>query len=161
MDNGVNSYIIDLFLSFILLLWLVFGYFSIKDQLRDLSQRIDRQVMAVAIDAFYYQSFIITVLPVSVMFFLLWRFYALMINSHTWGYGGFGLITILAIYSIFINFLHVLLFLIRYSKYVQAKPSKATIQQDFKQMLASNAPMSKPAFADNLNYGDNHYRGSV
>ncbi len=151
-----NSYLIDFFLCYSLLIWITFSVINIKQQLADLNQRITADTLVIAMNDLLKIYLPFSLLPISIILFLLWRFYAVMIFTQSWGAGGCGLLIILGVYSIGANLLQTMLFCIRHSRYVTAPKPKQTDNKQanpFGQLLASNQPMNNANFADNTQWG--------
>ncbi len=119
-----NSYLIDYFLSSCLLIWIIFNFFHTKSQLKEI-QQADYNSVEVAINTLYKVYLPASLLPIAIVSFLLWRLYAVMIFTQSWGVGGCGLLVILAVYLVIANSLQTMLFVIRHSRYITITKSTA------------------------------------
>ncbi len=151
----INSYLIDYFLCYSLLIWIAFSVVNIRQQLADLSQRITTDTLVIAINDLLKIYLPLSLLPISIILFLLWRFYAVMIFTQSWGAGGCGLLIILGVYIVGANLLQTMLFCIRHSRYVTAPKPKTDNKQAnaLSQLLANNQPMNNANFANNTQWG--------
>ena len=111
-----NAYIVDFFLSGMLMIMMFYLYVDILSRLKLLNKVIDSNTLAVAIGQTLRQSLLLCV-P---LMFLLWRFYAVMVISQSWGVGGAGLLVIMAILGSLFVWLDMLLVCIKNSRFVDA-----------------------------------------
>ena len=139
-----NAYIVDFFLSGMLMIMMFYLYVDILSRLKLLNKVIDSNTLAVAIGQTFLQSLLLSV-PLLIFMFLLWRFYAVMVISQSWGVGGAGLLVIMAILGSFFVWLDILLVCIKNSRFVdasklitQAKKTRAKIR-----LPDPNTPLSE------------------
>lgn len=140
-----NAYIVDFFLSGMLMIMMFYLYVDILSRLKLLNKVIDRNTLAVAIGQTLRQSVLLSVPLLILLMFLLWRFYAVMVISQSWGIGGAGLLVIMAILGSFFVWLDMLLVCIKNSRFVdasklitQAKKTRSKIR-----LPDPNAPLSE------------------
>ena len=115
-----NAYIVDFFLSGMLMIMMFYLYVDILSRLKLLNKVIDSNTLAVAIGQTLRQSLLLSVPLLILLMFLLWRFYAVMVISQSWGVGGAGLLVIMAILGSFFVWLDILLVCIKNSRFVDA-----------------------------------------
>lgn len=115
-----NAYIVDFFLSGMLMIMMFYLYVDILSRLKLLNKVIDSNTLAVAIGQTLRQSLLLSVPLLILLMFLLWRFYAVMVISQSWGIGGAGLLIIMAILGSFFVWLDILLVCIKNSRFVDA-----------------------------------------
>jgi len=140
-----NAYIVDFFLSGMLMIMMFYLYVDILSRLKLLNKVIDSNTLAVAIGQTLRQSLLLSVPLLILLMFLLWRFYAVMVISQSWGIGGAGLLVIMAILGSFFVWLDMLLVCIKNSRFVdasklitQAKKTRAKIR-----LPGPNTPLSE------------------
>lgn len=115
-----NAYIVDFFLSGMLLLMMFYLYVDILSRLKLLNKVIDSNTLAIAIGHTLRQSLLLSVPLLMLLMFLLWRFHAVMVVSQSWGAGGAGLLVIMAIIGSLFVWLDMLLACVKNSKFVDA-----------------------------------------
>lgn len=124
-----NAYIVDFFLSGMLMIMMFYLYVDILSRLKLLNKVIDRNTLAVAIGQTLRQSLLLSVPLLILLMFLLWRFYAVMVISQSWGIGGAGLLVIMAILGSFFVWLDMLLVCIKNSRFVDASKLISTAKK--------------------------------
>ncbi|WP_313596474.1 hypothetical protein [Psychrobacter sanguinis] len=115
-----NAYIVDFFLSGMLMIMMFYLYVDILSRLKLLNRVIDSNTLAVAIGQTLRQSVLLSMPLLILLMFLLWRFYAVMVISQSWGIGGAGLLVIMAILGSLFVWLDMLLVCIKNSRFVDA-----------------------------------------
>lgn len=140
-----NAYLVDFFLSSMLLIMLFYLYIDILSRLKALNRVIDSNTLAVAIGHTLRQSLLLSIPLLGLLIFLLWRFYAVMVISKSWGVGGAGLLVIMAILGSFFVWLDMLLVCVKNSRFVDASKlvtmAKKTINKA--NLPAPNTPLSE------------------
>lgn len=115
-----NAYLIDFFLSGMLMVMLFYLYIDILSRLKLLNKVIDSNALALAIGHTLRQSLLLSMPLLMLLMFLLWRFHAVMVVSQSWGIGGAGLLVIMAILGTLFAWLDMLLICVKNSRFVDA-----------------------------------------
>lgn len=140
-----NAYIVDFFLSGMLMIMMFYLYVDILSRLKLLNKVIDSNTLAVAIGQTFRQSLLLSTPLLILLMFLLWRFYAVMVITQSWGVGGAGLLVIMAILGSFFVWLDMLLICVKNSRFVDASKlvtmAKKTINKA--NLPAPNTPLSE------------------
>lgn len=140
-----NAYIVDFFLSGMLMIMMFYLYVDILSRLNLLNKVIDSNTLAVAIGQTLRQSVLLSVPLLILLMFLLWRFYAVMVISQSWGVGGAGLLVIMAILGSSFVWLDMLLICVKNSRFVDASKLISTAKKTrakFK-LPGPNTPLSE------------------
>lgn len=120
MSHMDNSYIVDAFLSGAIWVLVTYMYFDIVDRVTEIGEIMPNHLLALAIGELFKRSVYIAAPFVFIWMFLMWRFYALMILSHTFGAGGAGLLIILGVGGAGMIWMISLLSCVKRSRYVDA-----------------------------------------
>lgn len=140
-----NAYIVDFFLSGMLMIMMFYLYVDILSRLKLLNKVIDSNTLAVAIGQTLRQSVLLSVPLLILLMFLLWRFYAVMVISQSRGVGGAGLLVIMAILGSSFVWLDMLLICVKNSRFVDASKLISTAKKTrakFK-LPGPNTPLSE------------------
>lgn len=128
----LNTYIIDTFLAF----WLWFGlsllYWDVSSLVKKANDVLTTDIFAVYFDMLTKPVILISILPIAVYAFLVWRFCSLLIQAQMWGIGAIGLTVILALAGVALIWLKVLMMLIL-QRIEAPSPPKASKQPQFDQ----------------------------
>lgn len=104
-----NTYIVDAFLSFWLWLSLALVYVDVTNLVEKANKAITSDMFAIYFDMAAKTATIISLLPMTLFAFLLWRFCSLTIHAGMWGAGAIGLLVILTIMGFGLIWLKVLI----------------------------------------------------
>lgn len=128
----LNTYIIDTFLAF----WLWFGltllYWDVSSLVKKANEALTADIFAVYFDMLAKPVILISILPIAVYAFLVWRFCSLLVQAQMWGIGAIGLTVILALAGVALIWLKVLMMLIL-QRIEAPSPPKASKQPQFDQ----------------------------
>ena len=128
----MNTYIIDTFLAF----WLWFGltllYWDVSILVKKANEALTADIFAVYFDMLVKPVLLISIFPIAVYAFLVWRFCSLLIQAQMWGIGAIGLTIILALAGVALIWLKVLIMLILH-RVDTPSPPKASKQPQFDQ----------------------------
>lgn len=111
-----NSYIIDAFLSGVLWLALVLVVVDVRARTKELSQVLDPATFGTVFYQVLIPASLISVPIMAILGFLLWRFYALMLGSASFGAGGAGLLVIMGAVGAIAVWLDMLLVMVRHAR---------------------------------------------
>lgn len=111
-----NSYIIDAFLSGVLWLALVLVVVDVRARTKELSQVLNPSTFGAVFYQVLIPASLISAPLIAVLGFLLWRFYALMIGSASFGAGGAGLLVIMGAVGAIAVWLDMLLAMVRHAR---------------------------------------------
>ena len=113
-----NSYIVDVFLSAAAWVVIAYLYFEVRAGMAAISGVMSASTLSVALGYVVKTGSLIALPFFGVFVFLLWRFYALMIVSESWGAGGVGLIAIMAFIGGALIWLQSILSLVKRSQFL-------------------------------------------
>ncbi|WLG15034.1 hypothetical protein Q6344_06795 [Psychrobacter cibarius] len=119
-----NSYIVDAFLTGTAWMILIFLYFDIRARIKALNNMMNSTTLAVALSKSVKAATSFAVPFAALYLFLLWRFYAFMVQSQTWGAGGAGLVVILGIIGVLMVWLTMMLVFVAHSPFAQISSLK-------------------------------------
>lgn len=114
-----NSYIVDAFLTGAAWMILIFLYFDIRARIKALGSIMSSNTLAVALSRSVKAATSVAVPFAAFYLFLLWRFYAFMVQSQTWGAGGAGLLVILGVMGVGLLWLLMMLIFVAHSPFAQ------------------------------------------
>lgn len=113
-----NAYIIDFFLSGMLLIMLFYLYVDVILRLKAIRKVVDSNTLAVAIGQTLGRSIALSIPLVLLLAFLIWRFFAVIMIVQAWGIGAAGLLFIMAVLGVFLIWLDMLLVCINRSGFI-------------------------------------------
>ena len=113
-----NSYIVDVFLSATAWVVIAYLYFEVRAGVKAISEIMSASTLSVALGHVLKTASLIALPFFGFFGFLLWRFYALMVVSQSWGAGGMGLITGMAIIGASLIWVQFMLLLVRRSRFI-------------------------------------------
>ncbi len=114
-----NSYIVDAFLTGAAWMILAFLFFDCKARIKALGNMMSSTTLGVALSKCAKVATSVTVPFAAFYLFLLWRFYALMVQTQTWGAGGVGLLAILGVIGVGLLWLLMMLVFVAHSPFAQ------------------------------------------
>ncbi len=114
-----NSYIVDAFLTGTAWMILIFLFFDCKARVKALGNMMNSATLGVALSKSAKVATSVTVPFAAFYLFLLWRFYAFMVQSQTWGAGGLGLLVILGVMGVGLLWLLMMLIFVAHSPFAQ------------------------------------------
>ena len=114
-----NSYIVDAFLTGTAWMILIFLFFDSKARIKALGNMMSSTTLGVALSKSVKAATSATVPFAAFYLFLLWRFYALMVQTQTWGAGGVGLLVILGVMGVGLLWLLMMLVFVAHSPFAQ------------------------------------------
>lgn len=114
-----NSYIVDAFLTGTAWMILIFLFFDCKARIKALGNMMSSTTLGVALSKSVKAATSVTVPFAAFYLFLLWRFYALMVQTQTWGAGGVGLLVILGVMGVGLLWLLMMLVFVAHSPFAQ------------------------------------------
>ena len=121
-----NSYIVDAFLTGAAWMTLIFLYFDSRARIKGLSEVVSANTLAVALSRSVKAATSLAVPAAALYLFALWRFYALMVQTQTWGAGGIGLLTALACIGVPLIWLFVMLVFVSHSPFANLPLPEST-----------------------------------
>lgn len=114
-----NSYIVDAFLTGAAWMILIFLFFDCKARIKALGNMMSSATLGVALSKSAKVATSVTVPFAAFYLFLLWRFYALMVQTQTWGAGGVGLLVVLGVMGVGLLWLLMMLVFVAHSPFAQ------------------------------------------
>lgn len=132
-----NSYIVDAFLTGAAWMVLIFLYFDSRARIKALSEVISTNTLAVALSRSAKLATSLAVPAAALYLFALWRFYALMVQTQTWGAGGIGLLAALAFIGVPLIWLVTMLICVSHSPFANL-PIREQVNKYPKQTNVAN-----------------------
>lgn len=114
-----NSYIVDAFLTGAAWMILIFLFFDCKARVKALNGIMSSSTLAVALSKSAKIATSFAVPFAAFYLFLLWRFYALMVQTQTWGAGAVGLLVILGVTGVTLLWLVMMFVFVAHSPFAQ------------------------------------------
>lgn len=118
----MNGYIVDTFLAFWTFLTLYLLIFQLFDLIARLNERVDSHSFVHYFSQKFKLSLYVSVIPIIIFVFLLWRFAELLVLAKMWGAGAVGLIVIMGLAGVVMIWLSTIIQLILQSAEQLPKP---------------------------------------
>ena len=125
-----NGYIVDAFLTGALWLILVYLAFDVKSRVVQINHLMGAHTLGAALNDVSKIGIMIATPFMIAYTFMLWRFYGLMIASESWGYGGMGLVIMLAIAGLVLIWLQVMLMLVSHGRFITLAEKTSELRQE-------------------------------
>ena len=113
-----DAYIIDMFLSFFLVFWLVLMGLGVTRQVKKLNKADNKALITIAIDHSLSKSVFFSLPIFVVVLFLHWRLVDLLHVKNMWGAGAVGMVVVMFVVSMLLVWIMVLLTFVLHSNLV-------------------------------------------